>query len=263
MMAEILFEVDASQIVTKMHFAGLQNTRSGYSKGAFFVNTGIKNDDPNGKPEKIGKTKFDLESKDGLYQFGWVKPIEYKYGVDISDTDELIDEIKKLNQEINDEKIVGSDENAKKERESKRGIAYDKLAKICEKLGIEMSIEEENIDELEKRIKDAKEDETSSGKYGFKKEFQQAKKEAFKLLKDYMDIFAGADNSNVVEDSIGVIQVSNDIKGPNDKRLVKDFQIQRITPEERKGIANDAKSDPNNAKITFCFYVNYSLNVPK
>ena len=75
---DVLFEVDASQIVAKLHFAGLQATREGYHGGAFFVNTGMKDDDPKGEPDKIGKARFDLTNKSGTYQFGWVKPINYK-----------------------------------------------------------------------------------------------------------------------------------------------------------------------------------------
>ena len=60
---KILFTVDASQIIVKLHFAGRQAIKGDVSDfNGFIVNTGIINDNPNGDPDNIGKTKIDLKN---------------------------------------------------------------------------------------------------------------------------------------------------------------------------------------------------------
>lgn len=71
---EILFEVNASQILAKMHLAGLQPCSYDKNK-EFIVNTGIKNDDPNAKPDNPGKVEFDLGNSQGEYEIGYVTEI--------------------------------------------------------------------------------------------------------------------------------------------------------------------------------------------
>lgn len=63
---KMLFKIDASEILAKMHYAGLQNANSATGKG-FFVNTGIVNDSESGSPENIGKTRFDLKNDSEMY----------------------------------------------------------------------------------------------------------------------------------------------------------------------------------------------------
>lgn len=71
---EILFEVDASQLLAKLHLAGLQPCSYDQNK-EFIVNTGIKNDDPKAKPENPGKVQFDLGNSQGQYELGFVTTI--------------------------------------------------------------------------------------------------------------------------------------------------------------------------------------------
>lgn len=71
---EILFEVDVSQLLAKLHLAGLQPCSYDQNK-EFIVNTGIKNDDPKAKPENPGKVQFDLGNSQGQYELGFVTTI--------------------------------------------------------------------------------------------------------------------------------------------------------------------------------------------
>ena len=63
---KMLFTIDASEILAKMHFAALQGAHGSTGKG-FFVNTGIVNDRKNGSPEDIGNTRFDLKNDSSMY----------------------------------------------------------------------------------------------------------------------------------------------------------------------------------------------------
>ena len=59
-MADNKIKVDASDILVKLHFSGLQKIRKSVKDlgDGFIVNTGIQNDNAQGTPEKVGKTKF-------------------------------------------------------------------------------------------------------------------------------------------------------------------------------------------------------------
>ena len=76
----MLFEVDASKIVAKLHLAGVQSLK--YNTGEFIVNTGVKDDDAKATPQNPGKTSFDIAHKS--YQVGYVLPIVYSkpYGIE-------------------------------------------------------------------------------------------------------------------------------------------------------------------------------------
>ena len=71
---EILFDVDASKILAKLHLGALEAVKQWLSEG-FFVNTGIKNDNPSAKPDNPGKVEFDLTN--GEYEIGYVTTVDY------------------------------------------------------------------------------------------------------------------------------------------------------------------------------------------
>ena len=72
---EILFEVDASKILAKLHLGALEAVKQWLSEG-FFVNTGIKNDNPSAKPDNPGNVEFDLTN--GTYEVGYVTSIDFE-----------------------------------------------------------------------------------------------------------------------------------------------------------------------------------------
>ena len=72
---EILFDVNASKILAKLHLGALEAVKQWLSEG-FFVNTGIKNDNPSAKPDNPGKVEFDLTN--GEYEIGYVTSIDFE-----------------------------------------------------------------------------------------------------------------------------------------------------------------------------------------
>ena len=75
----MLFTIDASEMIAKLHLAGLQPIKGDLaSYNGFIVNTGIVDDSPQNSPEKIGNTRFDLNNKSGTYYVGLVRDFTYK-----------------------------------------------------------------------------------------------------------------------------------------------------------------------------------------
>lgn len=288
-MADVLFDVDASQIIAKLHFAGLQKTRGGTAKGSFFVNTGIKDDDPNGTPEKLGKTRFDLTNKTATYQFGWITNVSLvgekgETNATAADLSTKLSSLQKLRAELNDAadktKLLDKEKDGdqKKKDEFKAQLSslvaeINKDAEIAKANNIDSLDVENKFDEIfnsddtlkniEAAIKALQAKDSKSPDTVENKALSKAKDDAFKFIKDYMIVFAGADNVDVSEDKIGNMQVSSALKGPNDKGLVKLFEIQPITEQEKAKVAAANKANPKNASITLCFYVKYTLNIEK
>ena len=80
----ILFEVDASQILAKLHLAGIQATKIGPE--SFIINTGIVNDNPSAKPDKPGNVSFELKNSSVEYEVGYATWIEYHKSYDLDDS---------------------------------------------------------------------------------------------------------------------------------------------------------------------------------
>lgn len=70
---EILFDVDASKILAKLHLGALEACKNWRADG-FFVNTGIKNDNPSATPDNPGKVEFDLTNEQ--YEVGYVTELK-------------------------------------------------------------------------------------------------------------------------------------------------------------------------------------------
>ena len=73
---EILFDVDASKILAKLHLGALEACKRWLSEG-FFVNTGIKNDNPSATPDNPGKVEFDITN--GQYEVGYVTDVNFTF----------------------------------------------------------------------------------------------------------------------------------------------------------------------------------------
>lgn len=76
---DIVFEINAEDVIAKLHLAGVMACK--YDKNtSFIVNSGIKDDDPNAKPESPGKVKFMLDNSQGTYELGFVTQLG-PYGI--------------------------------------------------------------------------------------------------------------------------------------------------------------------------------------
>ena len=270
----MMFTVDASQIVAKMHLAGLQATRGDVNNvSGFIVNTGITNDDPNGSPEKLGKTRFNLDNSSGAYYAGIVFNIEF---YQLCALENAMTDIFKLIAELYGDKKLPDKNPSNAEELVKRFDAHVKtISDACQKVGIAVPSEDDFKDAAKlTKIRDelrAKANGNNSKISTYEDKVNEGKETAAKLLQSYMNVFAGADNvENITSDVVIAIQVSSKVKGPNDKALVNDFQIQPIPQSEKSALlasfkekALKAKDDGKtpNCVIKMCFYVEYKLTI--
>lgn len=59
---EIVFEINAADMIAKLHLGGVMACDRYDKNTSFIVNTGIIDDDPNAKPDSPGKVKFNLDN---------------------------------------------------------------------------------------------------------------------------------------------------------------------------------------------------------
>lgn len=261
MASDVLFEVDASQILAKLHLAGLQPL-SGYDKKTeFIVNTGIKNDNQNAKPDNPGKVEFDLKNSSGEYEVGFVMNIKYTRGFNVDDKLNDIQQIisknanKKLDAEIDD-------------KEQKR---LEELKKQIKTIVPDLKDDDiKSYEGIEKAIKTYKSNKKQDDDYAVK--VNEGKEKAKEFLTTYMRVFAGTDNvKDISLDNIAAIEISQKVKDSNDSALVKMYEIIPITDAEKQKLIADfratLKKNPNNTEnnctARICYKIKYDLNVDK
>lgn len=287
-----LFEVNAQQILAKLHLAAKEQANVG--SNTIVVNTGILND-KNAKPEKPGDVSFDLKNSSHTYQVGIIQDIQYS--IDFNDPANILADLRKLKDiVVNDVEKKGiADKNIKEtpaidELKTKINNALEsaksqKVKDIKSKLdsNINKSADEINKDktavslatsvgiqhtitELEEIIKDEK---NAPRKDGKAQQIEKTLATVIKQLTAYLTTFAGKDNVKAIsEDNVMIFDVPNNIKNANDKRLVSTFQIQPATEAEIeamnakfKSTAKDGIAQKCISKMCFC--VNYTLEVEK
>lgn len=289
---DVLFDVDASKILAKLHLAGLAAS-GGYDKNtAFIVNTGIVDYTSSATLDNPGKTRFELKNSSSTYEVGIVMEIEYKKAYETKDEDgenmfnayqkdfnELVaakEALKKLDDKTN-KAPIGSKPPSKDELNKKIADIDEKLKKqkadIAKRYKIDASkldspegIEEMKASALGKDAKEAKANDKDS--YEVKK--IKAMGIAKAALTSYMTTFAGRDAfKGIGDDQLGMIVVSSNVKDASDKNLVKMFEIQPISDaEHEKNLAQfranyEKNQDKPNCKEKICFKVKYELNVDK
>lgn len=292
MASDVLFDVDASQILAKLHLAGLQPLKMDLNK-EFIVNTGIKNDDPHTDPAKPGKVTFDLKNSTGEYEVGYVTEIAYKrdFKTDapksIDAIDKQVSELEALINKITDTKI--------KDKPDEKDIAKrnELTNTILTTIGSEDTKKEiaslEDVGEIKKEIdkwkkgpkkdadgddiKDGDNDAVDKGREASNKEYDlvvsRAREVARSHLETYMKVFAGEGAIKDLANNIAEIEISPNIKNSNDSSLVKMFEIVPISDAEHSKLiaqfrANYEK-DPNkdNCVQKICFKIKYDLTVDK
>lgn len=260
----VLFEVDASQIVAKLHLAAV--AAAGYKNGEFFINTGIKDDDPNATPEKPGKVTFDLNNTIGDYQLGFVTTLTYRKAFDLENT---INDIQEYIAKMAGTKL-SEKPDAKSQKEFDERKKY--LLNLFNTYGIKID-DKKKFDTIEgiKEIREqALKEIGESDKEKYEKTLGDAKQYAIKQIDGYMKVFAGADNSKPVSESdLGMVDLPENAKDSTSSGLVKSFEIQPATEAEKAKMVEQAKidfnKDPNkeNVRQKVCFYVLYSIDVDK
>lgn len=287
----VLFDVDASQILAKLHLAGRQPLTM--SENQFIVNTGIVNDDLKAKPDKVGNVKFDLKNSRGVYEVGYVTVLSYRKNINAKNDKHAFDEYKKASERLVElySLISGKDSEIEKtEKDDKNNRdELDKLVKEFQSSKLpdwfKTIIKDNSIDitkaegaaQLNKAISekiealndDVNSSDTKNDTYNAAVEALQTI--AIEQLTTYMNGFAGKENiKNIDAKNVKMIVVSPKVKSPNDGSLVKMFEIQPIAPQEReKMLAQFAlKYDPNdvnksNCDEKVCFKIKYNLNIDK
>lgn len=276
----MLFTIDASQIVVKLHYAGLQPIRGDANENhGFIVNTGIVDYNESNGPDNIGKTRFNLNNSSGMYYVGWVRDFSYTTLIDL---DNVMTDLLKMQAEMAGEgkKLLSTTDDKDKETIKRFESLRDQVIstfKFANSSQIPANDDFNSVDGIKKIRAEAKklQDEYVAPKYN--EQLNKAKEEALPLLEKYMNVFAGEDNVNKITiKSIMAVQVSNSAKSPNDKVLVKDFEIQAISKKEsdilnaefkRKALTDwETGEDTGNqgeveCDVRMCFYVKYMLKV--
>ena len=258
----VLFEVDASQILAKLHLAGIQATKIGPE--SFIINTGIVNDNPSAKPDKPGNVSFELKNSSGEYEVGYATWIEYHKSYDLDDS---LSKLQKLQADLSGEKSKLDDKSS----DPKVKKALEDLEKYKEKVRKSVGFKDDvHLDTPEdiKKAKDAAKEVISNDESGYNKAVEEKKTEAVKALTSYLNNFAGADNVEKFTDA-ALIPITEKAKDSNDASLVKLFEIQKAPDQEVEKLVAQFKAnfdkDPKkpNCRQHVCFKVKYSLNIDK
>ena len=245
---KVLFEVDASKILAKLHLAGVQSIK--LDAGEFFVNSGIKNDDPNAKPDNPGKVEFDLTNAQGEYEVGYVGSIKYERSFDVrKKLDELAKEFSK---------------EADKELLAKTKDTDDKHKKdLIDQLEKDAGIKVKSLEDIKAAQEEAKK-QNESNMEDYNDQRDAIKKKAAIAIKQYLTVFAGADKANgVSEDSLVMINISDKAKDSKDPALVKNFEIRPLSDKEKELMLKKFQADPKNCEERVCFKVGYTIEIEK
>ena len=291
-MKKALFDVNAQQIIAKLHLAAKEQANVGAN--TIIVNTGIVND-KNAKPENPGDVSFDLKNSSHTYQVGIIQQIQYS--IDFNDPNIVLANLNKLKsliindiekKGITDKDIKQTpaiDELKEKINQTLKNAKNPNVAAIKSQLdsNINKSSDEikndkdamslttsegiqHTITKLEEIIKNEK---NAPRKDGKAQQIEKTLATVIKQLTAYLITFAGKDNVKTIsKDNIMIFDVPNNIKNANDKRLVSTFQIQPAPEAEIEAMNAKFKSTAKDGIAqkcisNMCFCVNYTLEVEK
>ncbi len=266
----VLFEVDASQIIAKLHLAGRQAIKHLLKDGNFVVNTGIVNDNESATPDNPKNVSFDLKNPTGEYEVGITLELAYHKTYELENTLNTLQEL--LAKTIGKNSSL-SDKDNKSAQESINKLT-SQLISVFTDYGIKYKDEQlKDVDGLNSFKKDIKSIISKNDEEQYNKAKDEAMKSASQILNLYMAAFAGKDNFSKIssDSSMKMIDISDKVKGPNDKSLVSMFEVQPMSEQEKAKMVEqfkiNYKEDPSkknlNCKQKVCFVVKYTLNVDK
>lgn len=245
---KVLFEVDASKILAKLHLAGVQSIK--LDAGEFFVNSGIKNDDPGAKPDNPGKVVFDLTNAQGSYEAGYSGTIKYERSFDIQK--QLDDLAKSFSQDADKELLAKTKDEGDKHKEE-----------LIKKLQDEAGIKIKSLEDIKKAQDDLKK-QNESNMEDYNKQQDAIKKKAAIALKQYFTVFAGEDKAKgITEDMLVKINIPLETKDSNDSALVKNFEIRPMSDKDKEVMLKKFQADPKNCEERIIFKVGYTIEIDK
>lgn len=260
----VLFEVDASEIIAKLHLAGLQSIK--IESGEFLVNTGIINDNPKAKPDDPGDVKFDLKNTSKEYEVGYAMTISYKKAFDLEDTiDSIADLLAKTSgdkSKLNDEAFKKSDDY--KNLESSKAYVAKIFNSRNEKLADDDLTDPKKIKELKDKAKEL----VNADLEEYDKTISEAKEYCLVKISSYLKNFAGTANVKQFDaTALELVDISSKAVDSTSSGLVKMYEIQPMSEQEKGKLISqfraNFKKDPSKANCTqkICCKVKYILNV--
>lgn len=262
----VLFDVDAGQILAKLHLAARDSVKK--VKDAFFVNSGIKNDSQSTTPENPGKVVFDLANNTNEYEVGYITTIKYHKAYGLDDlVDAVVDTLAKTS---GDSSKITDDIKSKNEDYKKLDASKQQLSSIFNSYGIKLQDKDMSSIDSTKNLKALAKEAAKKDEEEYNKMMTDIKKEAVDKLYGYLKTFAGVENvKKFSEQDIGMLYIADDINAADDNRLVKNFVLQEMSKQDkdklvaqfRANFEKDPKQDNCEQKV--CFKVKYTLNVDK
>lgn len=149
---------------------------------------------------------------------------------------------------------------------------YNKIpASDVKKLEEKKKILDEWKNKIATGIKDALKNDDLSGAKGnseletkYNQVIEAAQKNAFEQLQAYISVFMSKKQGAALKiDDLVKIELANDIKGFDDKRLVKDYMIMSATDKEIEVRNAKFKANPTKCQKILCYKVGYTLDVEK
>lgn len=276
----VLFEIDASKILAKLHLAGIKAGGLLDAKTDFYINTGIIDDDPKATPENPGKVTFDLTNSSTEYQLGYVTTVSYYKSYDV---EKDMNALAMVRSKVfgDGSKVDDKLKDNKEEYEKFEAAANSLTSIVAARAGgsIKISIDDLKTDDGVKKLKDALAKAVENEEEEYNQTIAAAKEKVAEKLNGYMQTFAGKDNmtEQIKADSLGMINIADEVKDSTDKTLVKMFEIQEMSDQAKakqvaqfqakfKQASDKEKSDGKtfkNCTQKICFYVTYNLNVDK
>lgn len=276
-----LFEVDASQILAKLHLAGLQPVA--LQSNQFIVNTAIKNDNPKADPNNPGKVTFDLSNASGEYFVGFVTEIKYSDKTSGENSDVLKD-LARLQHVIQSSSNSTNDPITKKiDKKKTKELAaaknelkklyddnkemFDQAIKTIRDFDItnDQEITPDTIEKLHTAVKNTLAQQSTNSKdvkiTPRAVEITNAFGNAVAQLKTYMVNFAGPDKGDKIDDNCAVLPISNSVTDSNSSGLITStFSIAERSEVETEKITAAAQSgEVVTEKI--CFAISYGIEL--
>lgn len=262
---DAIFEIDAGKILAKLHLAGQQAIPN-----AIPINTGIVNPVAKADPSKPGNVEFNLDNKNGQYEFGVLKLLSYQVPIDVSKNKKLADLYKKLEKAKEKDKKAGKDahadakltdktkdedsKDAKPEKVDKNSETYKVQQEILKEFAsYKLSNYKENKDDFNESttsFKEAVKAENTKRQETKKQNQDKLQKDAYQDIKTYFETISGQQNASKIKQTDIVIRnadVDGKIKDPTQFKNIKDFKIttDNIDKEIKKHEQNIQETKPN------------------
>lgn len=252
MAEDTLFDIDAGQILAKLHLSAKTQ-----APNFIVVNTGIKDEKDGDSAENPGKSTFDFSNKSGEYETGFIT-LDFKYHEKIVLEEDPV--IKKANEKLKkakDSRAATDDEKSIAKAVSERNNEIIKrFPDLGKKIKPESSDDEIKaaVEEVNKERADEKE----------KKVQDHLKKLVLPQVTAYFETFCGKGAFKKPSiDNLVPVAVSLAFKGLKNKdAIVESYKIKAIDEKETKTWWQEyLKNQDKEVAMNLAVKVQYNINV--